>query len=84
MIQKLIRWMPVILFVLYLMVDRDNSFHVVGFLLLLFLYTAVLIARILYARQEWHKEFNDSNLGANSSIQKMSDLKDELESNEST
>jgi len=74
--------MPVILFILYLLVDRENSFHVVGFISLLFLYTSVLVARILYARDEWHREYDDSNLGTNPSIEKMSDLKNELESND--
>ncbi|MBT3179457.1 MAG: hypothetical protein HOB40_08505 [Candidatus Marinimicrobia bacterium] len=71
--------MPVILFILLLMVDRDNSMHVIGFISLLLIYTAILIMRILYAKERWHEEFNGENLGQNTSIQKMSDLKDKLE-----
>lgn len=77
-IQKLIRWMPVILFVLLLMVDRGNTFHVVGFITLLLAYTAILIMRILYAKDRWHREYDASELGSDASIQKMSDLNEKL------
>ncbi len=80
--QKLLKWMPVILFILLIMVDRENSFQVGGFIFLLIIYTIILIARILYARDEWHREFDEKNLGSNSSIEKMSDLKDQLNSND--
>ncbi|HIA94226.1 MAG TPA: hypothetical protein EYO16_03015 [Candidatus Marinimicrobia bacterium] len=83
-IQKLIRWMPVVLFVLLLMVDRDNPVHVVGFISLLLIYTTILIMRILYAKERWHKEYDDSELGSNPSIQKMSDLKEKLEEQDGT
>ena len=78
-VQKLIRWMPLVLFFLFIMVDRENSFHVVGFISILFIYTAILIMRILYAKERWHEEFNSGELGKNASIQKMSDLREELE-----
>ena len=78
-IQKLIRWMPLILFFLFIMVDRENSFYVVSFICLLFIYTAILIMRVLYAKERWHEEFNSGELGQNGSIQKMSDLKEKLE-----
>lgn len=78
-IQKLIRWMPIVLFVLLLMVDRDNTIHVVGFICLLLAYTTILVMRILYAKEEWHRDFDSGDLGQNSSIKKMSDLKDKLE-----
>jgi len=77
-IQKLIRWMPVILFALLLMVDRENTFHVVGFITLLLAYTAILIMRILYAKDRWHREYDASELESDASIQKMSDLNEKL------
>ena len=77
-IQRLIRWMPLILFVLLLMVDRDNAYHVSGYLILLFSYTGILILKILYAKEQWHKEFDGNALGRNSSIEKMSDFQKEL------
>ena len=78
-IQKLIGWMPLVLFFLLIMVDRENSFHVVGFISLLLIYAAILIMRILYAKERWHEEFDSGELGQNTSIQKMSDLKEKLE-----
>jgi len=78
-IQKLIRWMPLILFFLFIMVDRESSFHVIGFISLLFIYTAILIMRVLYAKERWHEEFDSGELGQNPSIQKMSDLREKLE-----
>jgi len=78
-VQKLIGWMPLVLFLLFIMVDRENLFHVVGFISLLFIYTAILIMRILYAKERWHEEFDSGELGQNASIQKMSDLREKLE-----
>ena len=78
-VQKLIGWMSLILFLLLIMVDRENSFHVVGFISLLFIYAAILIMRILYAKERWHEEFDSGELGQNASIQKMSDLREKLE-----
>jgi hypothetical protein len=78
-VQKLIQWMPLILFILLLMVDRENQFHVVGYIILLLSYTVVLILRILYAKEKWHRDYDGSSLGTSPSIQKMSDLKDQLE-----
>jgi hypothetical protein len=40
--------------------------------------------RILYAKERWHKEYDDSELGSNPSIQKMSDLKEKLEEQDGT
>jgi|TARA_B110000116_G_scaffold272326_1_gene296636 hypothetical protein len=78
-IQQLIRWMPLILFFLLLMVDRNNIYHVIGYITLLFMYSAVLIMRVLYAKEQWHKDFNPDNIGSKSSIEKMSDLKNEID-----
>ncbi|MCS5615894.1 MAG: hypothetical protein NZ771_08835 [Candidatus Marinimicrobia bacterium] len=78
-VQKLIRWMPLVLLFLFFMVDRENSFHVVGFISLLFIYATILIMRVLYAKERWHEEFDSGELGQNASIQKMSDLREKLE-----
>ena len=77
--QKIFKWMPVVLFFLLIMVDRSNIFHVVGYILLLLSYTAILVLRLLYAKKDWHKEYNkDGQLGDNQSINKLDDLKDNL------
>ena len=77
-IQTIIRWLPLILFLLFIFIDRDNYLQVTGFILLLLLYTFILITRILYAKEDWHKEYNSKEINTNPSINKMSDLKDEL------
>ena len=66
--------MPVILLLLLIFVDRGNKFYVIGFLSLLFIYTTILIVRVLYAKKIWHKEFNDENYAKDASILKMKDL----------
>ena len=73
-IQKLIRIMPIILLFMLVFVDRENKLYVVGFLGLLFIYTIILVSRILYAKKLWHKEFNDENYANDDSILKMKDL----------
>ena len=75
---KILKWMPIILFLLLIMVDRNNILHVVGYLMLLFSYTFIIIIRILYAKKEWHKEFNKDQLNQNSSIKNMSDFKKKI------
>ena len=55
-------------------VDRENKLYVIGFLSLLFIYTVILVGRILYAKKLWHKEFNDENYAKDDSILKMKDL----------
>ena len=37
-----------------------------------------MILKILYAKEQWHKEFDGNGLGRNSSIEKMSDFQKEL------
>ena len=76
---RILKWMPVILFFLLLFVDRTNIFHVVGYISFLFLYTFIIIIRILYAKKQWHKEFNHDQLNKNSSINKMSDFESKIE-----
>ena len=74
LIQKIIKFMPAILLFMLIFIDRDNTLQVIGFLFLLFLYTFILIARILYAKKVWHKEFNDKNYANDENIIKMQDL----------
>ncbi len=73
-IQKIIRLAPIILLLLMIFVDRNNMVHVTGFLFLLFLYTFILVSRVLYAKRSWHKEFNDENYVNDPNIKKMKDL----------
>ena len=48
--------------------------QVIGFLFLLFLYTFILVARVLHAKRSWHKEFNNDNYVNDPNIKKMQDL----------
>ena len=73
-VQKIIRLMPIILLLMLVFIDRNNKVYVGAFLLLLLLYTIILVARILYARIVWHKEFNDKDYANDASIIKMQDL----------
>ena len=66
--------MPIILLLMLVFIDRNNKVYVGAFLLLLLLYTVILVARILYARKVWHKEFNDKDYANDASIIKMQDL----------
>ena len=77
-IQRLIRWMPLVLFFLLFMVDRNKVFHQVGYIFLLLSYTAILILRILYAKKNWHKEFNTDDIAKDSKVKKMSDYESKL------
>tara|TARA_Y100001970_G_scaffold169407_1_gene207122 strand:+ start:2091 stop:2342 length:252 start_codon:yes stop_codon:yes gene_type:complete len=74
LVQKIIRLMPLVLLLMLIFVDRNNAVHVIGFLFLLFLYTIILIAKILYAKKVWHEEFNDKNYANDDNIIKMQDL----------
>ena len=66
--------MPIILLFMLIFIDRNNKVYVGGFLLLLFLYTIILVTRILYAKKVWYKEFNDKDYANDASIIKMQDL----------
>ena len=66
--------MPIILLFMLVFVDRENKLYVIVFLGLLFIYTIILVGRILYAKKLWHKEFNDENYAKDDSILKMKDL----------
>ena len=78
-IQKVIKLMPLILLIMLVFIDRNDTVYVVGFLLLLFVYTGILIARILYARKMWHAEFGKGDLGRDPSVNKMGDLIEKLD-----
>ena len=78
LIQRLIRWMPLILLFLLFMVDRDKVVHQVGYIVLLLSYTAILILRILYAKENWHREFRTDDISKDSKVEKMSDYKSKL------
>mgnify|MGYP001307473598 FL=1 len=78
LIQRLIRWMPLVLFFLLFMVDRNKVVHQVGYIVLLLSYTAILILRILYAKKNWHKEFNTDDIAKDSKVKKMSDYESKL------
>ena len=78
--QKLFKWMPVFLFILLIMLDRNNMIYVFGYIVLLFSYTGILILRLLYDKKEWHNVFNEEkNMERNSSIENLSDLKENLD-----
>ena len=78
LIQRLIRWMPLILLFLLFMVDRDKVVHQVGYIVLLLSYTAILILRILYAKENWHREFSTDTIARDSKVEKMSDYESKL------
>ena len=71
--------MPIILLLMLVFIDRNNKVYVGAFLVLLFLYTIILVARILYARKVWHKEFNDKDYANDASIIKMQDLTEKFD-----
>ena len=77
-IQRLIRWMPLILLFLLFMVDRNKVVHQVGYIVLLLSYTAILILRILYAKENWHREFSTDDIAKDSKVEKMSDYESKL------
>ena len=78
-IQTLIKWMPIILFALLLMIDRDNLLQVIGYILLLLLYTLILVSKILQAKKEWHSDPKTSKISSDKKIQKMSDFLEKMD-----
>ena len=78
LIQRLIRWMPLILLFLLFMVDRNKVVHQIGYIVLLLSYTAILILRILYAKENWHREFSTDDIAKDSKVEKMSDYESKL------
>ena len=82
LIQRLIRWMPLILLFLLFMVDRNKVVHQIGYIVLLLSYTAILILRILYAKKNWHREFSTDDSAKDSKVEKMSDYESKLIEND--
>ena len=78
-IQTLIKWMPIILFVLLLMIDRDNLLQVIGYIFLLLFYTLILVSKILQAKKEWHSDPKTSKISSDKKIQKMSDFLEKMD-----
>lgn len=78
-IQTLIKWMPIILFALLLMIDRDNLLQVIGYIILLLLYTLILISKVLQAKKEWHSDPKTSKISSDKKIQKMSDFLEKMD-----
>ena len=78
-IQILIKWMPIILFALLLMIDRDNLLQVIGYILLLLFYTLILVSKILQAKKEWHSDPKTSKISNDKKIQKMSDFLEKMD-----
>ena len=78
-IQTLIKWMPIILFALLLMIDRNNLLQVIGYILLLLFYTLILVSKILQAKKEWHSDPKTSKISSDKNIQKMSDFLEKMD-----
>ena len=78
-IQTLIKWMPIILFALLLMIDRDNLLQVIGYIFLLLFYTLILVSKILQAKKEWHSDPKTSKISSDKRVQKMSDFLEKMD-----
>ena len=75
MIQKIIRWLPLFLLIFLFIIDRENIVHVISYIFVLLSYTGVLVLKILYAKDNWHKEFGNEKSGKDSAMGKSGDLK---------
>ena len=71
--------MPLILFILLIFTDRENFVHVFGYIFLLIIYTVILVAKILNARDEWHSDPKTSKISGDKSIKKMSDFLEKMD-----
>ena len=78
-LQRLIKLMPVILFFLLLFLDRENFAHVIGYIILLLLYTIILVSKILHAKKEWHTDPQTSKISSDKNIRKMSDFLEKMD-----
>ena len=78
-LQRLIKWMPVILFFLLLFIDRENWTHVAAYIILLLSYTFILVAKILHAKNEWHTDPRTSKISGDKNIKKMSDFLEKMD-----
>ncbi len=82
LIQKIIKLMPIILLVMMATIDRKNSLYVAFFLIILFGYSAILIARVLEAKKKWYQENSDlAGLGVDETIDTMGDITKKIENN---
>ena len=77
--QRIFRLMPLILFMLLILIDRDNFVYVFGYIFLLIIYTVILVAKILNARDEWHSDPKTSKISGDKNIQKMSDFLEKMD-----
>ena len=75
MIQKIIRWLPLFLLIFLFIIDRENIVHVATYIFVLLSYTGVLVLKILYAKDNWHKEFGNEKSRKDSAMEKSGDLK---------
>lgn len=74
--------MPIILLVMMATIDRKNSLYVAFFLIILFGYSAILIARVLEAKKKWYQENSDlAGLGVDETIDTMGDITKKIENN---
>ena len=49
--------------------------HVATYIFVLLSYTGVLVLKILYAKDNWHKEFGNEKSGKDAALGKSGDLK---------
>ena len=75
MIQKIIRWLPLILLIFLFIIDLENIVHVATYIFVLLSYTGVLVLKILYAKDNWHKEFGNEKSGKDAALGNSRDLK---------
>ena len=74
--------MPIILLVMMATIDRKNSLYVAFFLIILFGYSAILIARVLESKKKWYQENSDlAGLGVDETIDTMGDITKKIENN---
>ena len=79
-IQKAIKLMPVILLFMIATIDRNSSLYVAFFLIILFGYSTILIARVLESKKKWYQENSDlADLGIDESIDTMGDITKKIE-----
>ena len=78
-VRKILKWMPLILLLMLLMIDRDNTFHKIGYIFLLISYSGVIVLKILHAKKEWHTDPQTSKISGDKNIQKMSDFLEKMD-----
>ena len=80
--RKIIKWLPLVLLLFLFLIDRDNVIHVSIYIFTLIFYTIILIFKILDAKRMWHNEFDVEEISKKSSVDKVSELSDELKKQE--